>query len=191
MLITLPLRRGNIERRPTSCDTPKIAVTFKLITLFQPSSVCSIVDAPQDVPALLTRMSIGPSEAMTCSTIDGIVARSPISQTSGKASIPSDFRCPAAASSSSRFRAVIATFAPSSPSTSAIWRPRPLDPPVTSATLPVRSCSLAKLISFSRLVGFCRYLSSSRWLFVSERHLHHLLPPVDDRDDKFLDFSRN
>jgi hypothetical protein len=35
--------------------------------------------------------------------------------TNGSASIPSDFGCPAAASSSSRFRAVIATFAPSSP----------------------------------------------------------------------------
>ena len=46
----LPRRRGNIERRPTSCDTMKIAVTFKLITLFQPSSLCPIVGAPKTSP---------------------------------------------------------------------------------------------------------------------------------------------
>src|SRR6266404_3747410 len=150
MLITLPCRRGTMLRRPTSWVTTNIAVTFKVITLFQPSRVCSVVGAPHDVPALLTRMSIGPSAAMTFSTIGAIVASSPMSQTNGSASMPSDLRCTDAASSSSRFRAVIATLAPSSPRTSAICRPRPRDPPVTSATRPVRSCNLTRLIIASQ-----------------------------------------
>src|SRR5258707_13541645 len=150
MLITLPRRRGTMQRRPTSWVTTKIAVTFNVITLFQPSRLCSVVGAPHDVPALLTRMSIGPSLAMTCSTIGAIAVSSLISQTSGSASMPSDLRCTDAASSSSRFRAVIATLAPSSPRTSAICRPRPRDPPVTSATRPVRSCNLTRLIIASQ-----------------------------------------
>src|SRR6188474_2461241 len=49
-------------------------------------------------------------------------------------------------SSSSDFLAVIATFAPISPSASAICSPRPREPPVTSATRPERSSSVFTLM---------------------------------------------
>src|SRR5690349_6737861 len=149
MLMTLPLFLGTMQRRPTSCVSTKSAVTLSVITLFQPSSGCSTVDAPHDVPALLTRMSIGPSFSITVSTSGRIACSSLMSQTSGSTSTPWDFRCAAASSSSFFLRAVIATFAPSSPRTSAICRPSPREPPVTRATLPWRSSSLARLMTFS------------------------------------------
>ncbi len=85
-----------MQRRPTSCVRTKSAVTLSVITLFQAASGCSTVGAPHDVPALLTRMSIGPSFASTVSTSGAIACRSPMSHTTGSASMPSDCRCFAA-----------------------------------------------------------------------------------------------
>src|SRR5438105_8697961 len=56
-----------------------------------------------------------------------------------RASMPCFESCAAASSSSPCLRAVMATFAPSSPSASAICKPRPREPPVISAVLPERS----------------------------------------------------
>ena len=135
----LPERRGTIDRRPTSWQTTNIAVKLRLMTFCQASSGWSSVVAPQVAPALFTRMSMRPSAAIACSTIGAMAALFAMSHTTGSASIPCEPKCAAAASSSSRLRATSATCAPISPSASAICRPSPREPPVTSAVLPVMS----------------------------------------------------
>src|SRR5262249_24489079 len=60
MLMIFPLRRGIMQRRPTSWQRKNIAFTFRFITLCQASAGCSSAGAPQVVPALLTRMSMVP-----------------------------------------------------------------------------------------------------------------------------------
>src|SRR6202158_3072098 len=74
ILITLPLRRGTMHRLPTSWLIRNIAVRFKSMTFCQASRGCSSVAAPHVVPALFTRISIGPSAAMARST-RGALAR--------------------------------------------------------------------------------------------------------------------
>src|SRR6267378_4162599 len=71
--------------------------------------------------------------------------------------MPARFKCAIASSSSCGLRAVIATFAPISPSASAICRPSPREPPVMSACFPPSSSSCrtfmaAMLIEFPRLM---------------------------------------
>src|SRR4051812_21323917 len=87
--------------------------------------------------------------------------------------MPARCKCASASSSSFCLRAVIATFAPISPSASAICSPRPREPPVTSACLPssARSCRTfmaAMLIEFARpmttLVMFSGGLDSTAML---------------------------
>jgi hypothetical protein len=55
--------------------------------------------------------------------------------------------CSAAASHASSLREAITTSAPASASVWTMARPMPRDPPVTTATLPVRSCSAAKEVT--------------------------------------------
>src|SRR5262249_53559795 len=66
-----------------------------------------------------------------------------------KTSRPSFRRWAEASSSSPCLRAVIASFAPSSPTASAICKPSPREPPVINATLPERSNSCFKPMTFS------------------------------------------
>src|SRR5438045_5940581 len=141
MLMIRPRRRGTIERRPTSWQVRNSAVRLRWMTLCQPSSGWSSVVAPHVAPALFTRMSTGPSAATASSTIGAIAAVTDMSQTTATDSIPCPPRRATASSSSSRLRATSATRAPISPSASAICKPSPREPPVTSATLPVRSNS--------------------------------------------------
>src|SRR3954462_2370142 len=87
--------------------------------------------------------------------------------------MPARCKCASASSSSFCLRAVIATFAPISPSASAICSPRPREPPVTSACLPssassCRTFMAAMLIEFARpmttLVMFSGGLDSTAML---------------------------
>src|SRR5258706_15857883 len=80
-------------------------------------------------------MSTLPNFLSTASARGGICLRLPMSKTTAAASISSFFKCETASSSSSLFRAVMATFAPISPSASAICSPRPREPPVIRAVL--------------------------------------------------------
>src|SRR5258706_10810568 len=80
-------------------------------------------------------MSTLPNFLSTASARGGICSRLPMSQTNAAASISSFFKCETASSSSSISRAVMATFAPISPSASAICSPRPREPPVIRAVL--------------------------------------------------------
>src|SRR5881394_247718 len=96
-------------------------------------------------PALLTRMSTGPSDDSTDAIPARTASRSPTSN-----AIPTD-RPPAAAigsataSARSPCRSLTATAAPCSASTSAIPRPTPRPAPVTSATRP-NSAMSARLL---------------------------------------------
>src|ERR1700692_45814 len=60
MLIIFP-RRCEIITLPTACENRNVPVKFVSITLFHCSNVMSSVKAPQEVPALLMRISIGPN----------------------------------------------------------------------------------------------------------------------------------
>ena len=86
-------------------------------------------------------MSICPQRVITESTTPGIDADAARSPATVRHSTPRPSRCERAASSSSCLRAVTATRAPISPNPSAIWRPMPREPPVTSAVLPLKSRS--------------------------------------------------
>ena len=106
--------------------------------------------SPHVAPALFTRMSTRPNASATCAAIPCTCSESRTS-----ASTPSDLRPSASIScttgstgrwmrsvppaTASGSRATIATSAPCSASVSAIPRPMPWLPPVTTATLPVRS----------------------------------------------------
>ena len=86
------------------------------------------------MPALLTRIPTGPSAPATCRTASSTSARSPTSQVTASAFRPRTRISAATASSSAPVRALTATCAPSRARASAIARPMPRPPPVTSAT---------------------------------------------------------
>src|SRR5271168_235770 len=60
MLMIFP-RRCAIMVFPTACENRKVPVRLVSITLFHCSSVIDSTGAPQEVPALLIRMSIRPN----------------------------------------------------------------------------------------------------------------------------------
>jgi len=149
----LPDFCGIMQRLPTSRLKKNMALMLRFITLFQASSGWSSAGAPQVAPALFTRMSMVPYFASTASTMAGIWSNLERSFVTVSTSMPLAFRCVSASFSSSALRAVIATLAPISPSASAICSPRPREPPVMRATLPLRSNRFFTLISapFSKL----------------------------------------
>src|SRR5690606_12546320 len=155
MLMILPALRGIMQRRATSWLTKNSASTLSRMTLCQPSAGYSSAGAPQEVPALLTRMSMPPKRSITRSTMAGMVSNCDRSPATVSTSTPSPCRWAAASSSSACLRAVMATLAPISPRASAICRPSPREPPVMRATLPVRSNSAFTLIMFAS-VAVCR-----------------------------------
>src|SRR5216683_7271672 len=141
MLTTFPERFGIMQRRPTSWVRKNTAFTLRFITLFQPSAGYSSAGAPQVAPALFTKMSTVPNFASTRSTMLGMVSNFERSPATVSTSYPCLPRWAAASSSSPCLRAVMASFAPISPSASAICKPSPREPPVINATLPSMSKS--------------------------------------------------
>ena len=100
------------------------------------------------MPALLTRMVIGPSAASAPATARATEARSVTSMASAAASPPLARISAASCSSTSTRRAASATLAPAAASTRAKWRPKPEEAPVTSAVLPAsENRSLAVIVS--------------------------------------------
>src|SRR5262245_19816946 len=90
-------------------------------------------------PALLTRMSIGPSVATTSEITAAIAAASVTSARQPRAWPPASMIADAVSSSWSFVRAVTATEAPAEASAVAKVRPSPRPPPVTSAAFPSRT----------------------------------------------------
>ena len=117
---------------PNTCVIDHVPLRFKSITLFQPLGLNRRASCGNCPPALLTRMSTScrPASASTLSRLR-ISTRSTVTGLPVAAVISA-----AAASSTSVRRAAITTVAPAAESPSAIARPRPVPPPVTSATEP-------------------------------------------------------
>src|SRR5471030_346126 len=136
MLMMRPYWRGIIERLPTACDTRKMLRIFRFITLSHASTGWSSAGAPQLAPALLTRMSMWPSRASAASTSAVTCSSRDRSAATAWAVTPCSARKPRASSRSACLREEITTWAPCSPSARAICKPRPREPPVTSAVLP-------------------------------------------------------
>src|ERR1017187_2696867 len=115
---------------------------------------------------------------MICSITGWMLAALLWSQGRVKTSTCMCSRCSLACASSSALRAVRASLAPISPRASAICNPRPREPPVTSATLPVRSISFFTLIGKFSLVHF----GSAAWSCRRDRlkplvaHLEQFVP---------------
>src|SRR5579871_6600709 len=111
-------------------------------------------------------MSMRPFSARIFSTSGSTVSVFERSQAMAVASTFCLARCATASSSSFCFRAVRTTLQPISPSASATCRPSPREPPVITATRPVRSNSFLMLIS--------RHLEQSgRPLTATDAHRHH------------------
>ncbi len=105
----------------------------------QPSGVTSSAGLCSQVPALLTKISIGPSSDSIVSSIGSMAFTSVTSAPTDMAFPPASRMAAATFSALSTRRATMATAAPASASACARASPIPPLPPVTTATLPVRS----------------------------------------------------
>ena len=161
-MIEPPLRLAAM-RRAASCPTRNTPSRLTDITERHSSSLVLVKKAPEGMPALLTRMVIGPSAASAPATAAATEARSVTSMASAAASPPPARISAAIFSSASSRRAARATLAPASASTRAKWRPKPEEAPVTSAALPAsESRSLAVIVpAFSVLR--CQALIPGTW----------------------------
>src|SRR5216684_1928481 len=137
---------------PTAFEKRNVPVRFVSITLFHCSSRISSTGAPQDVPALLIKMSIRPKLETVASTTACTSLEFFTSQPRAKVFTPTCLNSSAACSQRSFLRAQSTTLAPISAKPSAIWRPSPTEPPVMIATRPLRSSSFLIFIRNSRPV---------------------------------------
>src|SRR3954449_247477 len=144
MLPTLTTRAGSSSVPASSSIGRKArgrkngALRLRSSTLSQPDSGKSCSGAPQVAPALLTSTCTWSSSFPTSVASrrhSSSVARSACT----KCTVPSAASSFRAASPSSALRALMYTRAPARSSPRAIIRPIPRVPPVTTATLPVRS----------------------------------------------------
>src|SRR5689334_3352398 len=100
------------------------------------------------VPALLTRISIRPSSLPTRSIIAATAALSVTSVATAIALTPRLYRSSTALADFASLRPTTAISAPASASPRAMPRPMPPLPPVTIATLPLRSKSFVVIFCF-------------------------------------------
>ncbi len=127
--------------RPAAWENRKLPVRLVSSTLVQSGRAISSAGAPQEVPALLTRKSIRPNRSIVAATVASTLSGSFTSQASARTSAPPARSSSAACSHRGSLRAHKTRRAPASASPSAICRPSPTEPPVTTATRPVRSNS--------------------------------------------------
>src|SRR5437763_8022450 len=148
-----PYLFGIIERFATCWLSRNSERTFRFITLSHASIGWSSVGAPQVAPALFTRMSTRPSLLIVSSASRLTSSSLELSAAIHSALMPRPARCAWAFSRSGALREEITTRAPCSPSASAICSPRPREPPVIRAFLPVRSNAFLMLpmVKSSRL----------------------------------------
>src|SRR5262245_38303385 len=178
MLTMFPDFLGSMQRRPTSCDRKKTLFRLRFMTLCHASTGYSSAAAPQVAPALFTRMSIVPNRSTTCSTRGATFSILPRSLGTAWFSMPSAASLALASSSSCSLRAVIAIRAPISPSASHICSPSPREPPVTSATLPVKSKSFLTLMAprhviFSGEYTHCPFIREAIPVLRSGKKMRH------------------
>src|SRR5206468_4980638 len=141
MLMILPPPPCAIITFPAACAHRNAPVRFTSITFRQSSTAMLVTGATHARPALFTRMSIRPSSAFARSTIARTSSALVTSQRMPSARTPNGESSAAVLAQRSASRAQSTTSAPISASAVAICRPSPLPPPVTMATLPLRSNS--------------------------------------------------
>src|SRR6266508_3831198 len=137
ILMILPPARA-IMTGATARARRNMEVRFVASTRSHSSSVTSTVFFSSVMPALLTRMSTGPSVVPTSRTAASISAARVTSSRKPPARLPGRRISSAVFSAWSIERAQQATSAPAAPSASAMARPIPRLAPVTSATRPFK-----------------------------------------------------
>ena len=154
MLIIFPPLRPSIDWA-ASFERRKTALSCVSITLSQSSDFsCNTPPLSDTLPALLTRMSMPPSSLSTLLSAGSNPARLVTS------SLTATDRTPIALNSESTrwffssLRPNTATAAPASANPSAMPRPIPPLPPVTTATRPVKSNSAGVFIKHSPFSNF-------------------------------------
>src|SRR3954463_9451454 len=135
-LMTLPGRPASTKRRATRCVQSNTWRRLLLYNASQPFSVVSSSGEENTPPALLTRIDGTPSSVVVRSS-----AASTCSLSLTSVTMPSVPMASAADLQVSALRSQIATRAPNAARPSAIPRPRPSPPPVTTATRPVSRMS--------------------------------------------------
>src|SRR5208282_2315019 len=138
ILIILPCLRATIDCAAI-CERKKHEFRFVSITRSQSSALKFNALPMIAIPALLTRIEIGPSLRSTCSIAGRSSSRRVTSSGIAIAGTPALASSSTTARFFSSLRARIATAAPASARPSAIPRPIPPLPPVTTATSPLKS----------------------------------------------------
>src|SRR5260370_310 len=152
----------------TARETRKTLLRLVSRTRSQSASDFSWAGPKRPIPALLTRMVMGPSAASVLATRSAISAGFVMLAICSCTGPPSFASARAESSRAVRSRPQIETDAPSNANCCAIARPIPRLPPVTSATLPAsgffsRACSFVLLIRAMRILprtghSFCATL---------------------------------
>src|SRR5215467_1018053 len=174
MLMIDPPRPVATMRRAASCPTRTTPSRLTAMTARHSSSLMRVKYAFEGMPALLTRMQIGPNAASVCSTPSATDARSVTSMATAAASPPSALISAASRCNASMLRAANATLAPAPASTRAKWRPKPDEAPVTRATLPAsESRSLPSIVALLLSAGrnrSCQPISQDAGAFLRAQH---------------------
>src|SRR6266436_2959104 len=155
----------------TARETRNTLFRFVFRTRSHSSSLFSCAGPKSPMPALLTRIPIGPSFVSVAETNFPTSSARVTSAVCQKTLLVSPCSASAVARSFSLSRPQMATSAPSSASFIAIARPIPRLPPVTSATLPISS-PLVFLVSFVLLMRAIAILLSSGRPFSCQTHLN-------------------
>src|SRR3954464_11525830 len=116
-----------------------VASTFVRITASQSASEYSVAGARRIVPALFTRMSMGPAITSMSIAMVSTAFRSDRSATTSRPPRPSPSTALTVSDAPPRLAVAQTTSAPATANASAIARPRPRLAPVTSARWPLRS----------------------------------------------------
>ena len=132
-LTIAPPPAGRIARSAAARAMFSVPPTLRLNTARQPLGSIASAGAKYCPPALLTNTSRRPWRSRTASTMRWAPSGSRMSPGNAEASSPIS---PTAASSTSVRRPAMATVAPHAASSRAAALPRPVPPPVTSATRP-------------------------------------------------------
>src|SRR5688572_3008259 len=138
MLMIFPPALRASMCRPAARDRRNTLERFTSSTSSQSSSVCPAAGSRRMMPALLTRMSSWPNDAMASAIRRSAASRSPRFAVNVAVRRPAAALISCAASAGCVSLACSTTSAPAAASAVAIPFPSPREAPVTSATLPSR-----------------------------------------------------
>src|SRR5262245_34512390 len=136
-MVTIRPQRAAIMSGTAACTQWKVPVRFTERTRSQLSCVMSAKDSNASSPALVTRISTGPSSARTLARASSTAARSATSTSAAITRAPVSSRLSAARRAASPRRSSSATRSPRAARCRAMASPIPEAAPVTTATLPI------------------------------------------------------